>query len=92
MRMSLRETGWVDVEWTQMVQDSDRWRALVNALKNLRVLAPENFDRQTASLEIITLALQTAKKKRAVTRKQFSVNRTPLNKLLSEKTYQFHLQ
>jgi hypothetical protein len=61
MRMSLRETGWVDVEWTQMVQDSDRWRALVNALKNLRVLAPGSFARQTASLEIITLALQTAK-------------------------------
>jgi hypothetical protein len=42
IRMDLREIGWGSVEWSQSVQDRDRWRALVNALMNLRVLEPRN--------------------------------------------------
>jgi hypothetical protein len=38
--MDLRETGWGSVEWIQMAQDRDRWRAVVNTVMNLRVLAP----------------------------------------------------
>jgi hypothetical protein len=29
--------GLGDMEWTDLVQDSDRWRALVNAVMKLRV-------------------------------------------------------
>jgi hypothetical protein len=36
----LREIGWGSVEWIQLAQDRDRWRALVNTVMNLWVLAP----------------------------------------------------
>jgi hypothetical protein len=38
--MDLREIGWAGVEWIQLAQDRDRWRAVVNAVMNLRFLAP----------------------------------------------------
>jgi hypothetical protein len=31
------------VEWIQLSRDRDRWRALVNTLMNLPVLAPRNW-------------------------------------------------
>jgi hypothetical protein len=40
IRMDLREIGWGSVDWIQLAQDRDRWRALVNTVMNLRVLAP----------------------------------------------------
>jgi hypothetical protein len=42
IRMDLRKTGWGSVEWIQLAQDRDRWRALVSAVMNLRVLAPRS--------------------------------------------------
>jgi hypothetical protein len=38
--MDLREIDWGDVEWIHLAQDRDRWRAVVNAVTDLRVLAP----------------------------------------------------
>jgi hypothetical protein len=38
--MDLGETGWGRVEWIHLAQDRDRWRAVVNAVMNLRVLVP----------------------------------------------------
>jgi hypothetical protein len=35
--MDLREVGFGDVDWVNLAQDRDRWRALVNTVMNLRV-------------------------------------------------------
>jgi hypothetical protein len=40
IRMELSEIGWGGVEWIQLAEDRDRWRAVVSAVMNLRVLAP----------------------------------------------------
>jgi hypothetical protein len=40
--MDLRETGWGSVDWILLAQNSDRWRAVVSAVMNLRVLAPRS--------------------------------------------------
>jgi hypothetical protein len=40
IRMDLREIGWGRVDRIQLARDRDRWRALVNTVMNLRVLAP----------------------------------------------------
>jgi hypothetical protein len=42
IRMYLREIGWRSVDWIQLAQDRDRWRAVVNTVMNLRVLAPRS--------------------------------------------------
>jgi hypothetical protein len=42
IKMDLRETGRRGVEWIHLAQDRDRWRAVVNAVMNLRVLAPRS--------------------------------------------------
>jgi hypothetical protein len=41
-QMDLREIGWGGVEWIHLAQHRDRWRAVVNAVMNLRVLAPRS--------------------------------------------------
>jgi hypothetical protein len=35
--MDLQEVGWEFVDWIDMAQDRNRWRALVNAVMNLWV-------------------------------------------------------
>jgi hypothetical protein len=40
IRMDLREIGLESVDWIQLAQDRDRWRALVNMVMNLRIMAP----------------------------------------------------
>jgi hypothetical protein len=39
IRMDLREIGLGGVDWIRLAQDRDRWRAVVSAVMNLRVLA-----------------------------------------------------
>jgi hypothetical protein len=37
IKIDLLEIGWGGVDWIGLAQDRDRWRALVNAVMNLRV-------------------------------------------------------
>jgi hypothetical protein len=37
VKIDLRETGWDDMDWINLVQDRDQWRALVNMVMNLGV-------------------------------------------------------
>jgi hypothetical protein len=36
-RVDLREIGWNGVDWIELAQDRDQWRALVNMVMILRV-------------------------------------------------------
>jgi hypothetical protein len=37
IKIDLLEIGWGGVDWIDVAQDRDKWRALVNAVINLRV-------------------------------------------------------
>jgi hypothetical protein len=40
IKLNLREIGWDGMDWIDLAQDRDQWRALVNKLMNIR--APQN--------------------------------------------------
>jgi hypothetical protein len=42
IRMDLMEIGLGGVDWIRLAEDRDRWRAVVSAVMNLRVLAPQS--------------------------------------------------
>jgi hypothetical protein len=37
IRMELREIGWDGMDWIDVAQDRDQWKALVNTVLNRRV-------------------------------------------------------
>ena len=37
IKLDLKEVGWAGMDWIDLAQDRDRWRALVNAVVILRV-------------------------------------------------------
>jgi hypothetical protein len=43
IKLDLGEKGWCGVDWTCLAQDRDKWKALVNAVMNLRV--PKNAEK-----------------------------------------------
>jgi hypothetical protein len=40
IKIDFREIGWDGIDWIDLIQDSDQWRALVKTVMNLRV--PQN--------------------------------------------------
>jgi hypothetical protein len=48
IRMDLGEVGWGDVDWIGLAKDSNRWRAPVNSVLNLRV--PSNAGKLSSGL------------------------------------------
>jgi hypothetical protein len=38
IKIDLREIGWDGMDWIDLAQDRDQWRALVNTIMNLRVV------------------------------------------------------
>jgi hypothetical protein len=37
IKMDLTEIGWGGMEWINLAQDRDKWRALLNTVMNLQV-------------------------------------------------------
>jgi hypothetical protein len=37
INIDLREIGWDGIDWIDLAQDRDQWRALVNTVMNIRV-------------------------------------------------------
>jgi hypothetical protein len=37
IKMGLREIGWGGMDWTDLAEDKDKWRALVSTVMKLRV-------------------------------------------------------
>jgi hypothetical protein len=37
IRMDLRKIGWGGMDWTNLAQDRDQWRAIVDTVMNLQV-------------------------------------------------------
>jgi len=37
IKMNFQEVGYGGMDWIELAQDNDRWRALVNAVMNLKV-------------------------------------------------------
>jgi hypothetical protein len=37
IKIDLREVGWEGMDWIDLTQDRDQWKALVNTVINLRV-------------------------------------------------------
>jgi hypothetical protein len=37
IKMDLREIGWVGLDWIDLAQDRDQWKAVVNTVMKLRI-------------------------------------------------------
>jgi hypothetical protein len=60
IKIDLGETGWGGVEWILLAQDRDRWRAVVSAVMNPRLLAPPEFQHFTVRASPMSVLHSTA--------------------------------
>jgi hypothetical protein len=50
IKIALRAIGWNGVDWVNLAQDRDQWRALLNTVMNLRV--PQNVGKFLSGCKI----------------------------------------
>jgi hypothetical protein len=54
IKIDLREIGWDGVDWIDLAQDGDKWRALVNTVMNLGV--PYNAGKSLSGCTICSVS------------------------------------
>jgi hypothetical protein len=54
IKMDLQDVGWGGMDWIDMAEDRDRWRALVNAVMN--ILVPQNAGNFLTSIETVSFS------------------------------------
>jgi hypothetical protein len=50
IKLDIRKIGWDEMDWIDLVQDRDHWRALMNTVMNLRV--PHNAGKFLSSCSV----------------------------------------
>jgi hypothetical protein len=58
IRLDLLEVGWGDMDWIRLAQDTDRWRALVIAVMNLKMLGNYRVSEQLGISRVVLSSME----------------------------------